>query len=218
MAHRLLKNLKKFIFEFVIVTLGIMAAFTINKWDENSKLKKEEQDSYRSLKQDLESELYVYNFYKEKLIRSNKYLAPILEKNYDQVDSLLFYLNIGFDLQERNATYVNLKFSGKLEILSNQEIKGRMILYYETYYQGLENMSNWNYDFRLNFLHPYTLKELKYNASKEDLLKNLKNDEFLNLIKAQKGLVEYNISTIEKSEALINKILSSINEELEIVE
>ncbi len=214
MLTRCINNIKRFFFEFIIVTLGILAAFSINKWDENRKLKAEEITSYKSLKKDLEADLYVFNYYKQPLNRAKEYLKPILEKNYENIDSLILYLNTSFDLQERNATYINLKFSGKLEILSNDEIKKRVTLYYETYYQGLENMSKWNYDFSLHFIKPFMIEEMKYNSDKNDLLNNLNKDKFLNLIKSQYQLVEYNVSTIEQSENLIKKIIEEIDKEL----
>ena len=214
MKNKVFNKIKLFFFEFIIVTLGILTAFSINKWDENRKLEAEEMTSYRSLKKDLESDLYVFNFYKQPLIQAREYLKPVLEENYENIDSLLFYLNTTFDLQEGNATYNNLKFSGKLELLNNHAIKKRVILYYETYYQGIENMSNWNYDFRLHFLKPFMIEKMKYNPDKDDLLESLNKDEFLNLIKSQYQLIEYNISTIEKSENLINNIIKAIDEEL----
>jgi len=216
MKNKILNNLKRFFFEFIIVTVGILTAFSINKWDENRKLKIEEITSYESLKKDLKSDLYVFNYYKQPLTKAKKYLKPILEKNFENIDSLILYLNTSFDLQERNATYINLKFSGKLEILNNDEIKKRVTLYYETYYQGLENMSKWNYDFRLHFLQPFMIEKLKYSSDKDDLLRNLKKDDFLSLIKSQYQLIEYNVSTIERSENLINKIIEELDKELNI--
>ncbi|UII20310.1 hypothetical protein [Fulvivirga ligni] len=207
-------NFKRFLFEFVIVTLGVLAAFSISKLDENRKLRAEELASYKSLKEDLEAELYVFNYYKQPLKNAKAYLKPILAKQYDEIDSLMSYLNASFDLQERNATYINLKFSGKLEILHNEAIKKRMTLYYETYYQGLESISQWNYDFRLHFLMPFLVKNLKYNDDKENLLRFLNNDEFLNLIQSQYQMTESNISTIEKSEKLIARIIEEIDKEL----
>ncbi|NMM50800.1 DUF6090 family protein [Marinigracilibium pacificum] len=214
MKNRILTHLKRFIFEFVIVTLGILSAFSINKWDENRKLKAEEITSYKALKSDLESELFVFSFYKKPLINARQYLKPVLENNHENIDSLLTYLHTGFDLQERNATYINLKYSGKLGLISNDKIKSRVTMYYETYYQGLESMSNWNYDFNLNFLQPYMIANFKFNPDESDILENLKQDEFLNLIRSRYQLVEYNISTIEKSENLINKIIEEIDAEL----
>ncbi|SEA60536.1 DUF6090 family protein [Bizionia paragorgiae] len=213
MKSKILNKLKYFLFEFIIVTLGILTAFSINKWDENRKQETEEYLAYQSLKNDLESELYVYNYYKQPFIKSKNYISPILERNFEDVDSLMVYLNSSFDLQERNATYINLKFSGNLEILKNNEIKNRVTLYYETYYQALENMSSWNYDFRLHFLQPYLIKNLKY-SSEEDLLEHLKKDQFLNIVNSQYQLMEYNISSIEKAENLINKTIEEIDREL----
>lgn len=214
MKKSIVKDIKRFLFEFIIVTLGILTAFGINKWDENKKLGIEERKVYQSLKKDLERELYVFSFYKKPLVNANAYITPILENNYTNVDTLEHYLQVGFDLQEGNATYSNLKFSGKLEILKNNAIKSRLILYYETYYQGLEKMSKMNHEFLFYSLKPYLIKNLKYRYGREDLLNLLKEDEFLNLMKSQKGLLMYSISTIEKSEKLVNQILDELKKEL----
>lgn len=214
MKSKIRSNIQRFLFEFVIVTLGILSAFSINKWDENRKLRTEEVVSYVSLKKDLTSDLYVFNHYKQPLIKARTYLKPILEKNYGDIDSLVLFMGTTFDFQEGNATYNNLKFSGKLDLLNNSKIKRKIILYYETYYQGIENMSRWNYDFRLHFLQPFLLEKMKYNPDKDDLLENLNNDAFLNLINSQYQLIEYNLSTIEKSENLIHSIIKEIDTEL----
>ncbi|MBL4703822.1 MAG: hypothetical protein JKY54_04835 [Flavobacteriales bacterium] len=218
MTKSIVRNLKKFLFEFVIVTLGILTAFSINKWDENEKLIVEEKKAYISFKKDLKLELYVLNYYKQSSIKGSNYLKPIIEENYKDLDTLEHYLQIGFDLQEGNATYVNLKYSGKLGILKNQDIKTHLILYYETYYQGLEKISKTNYDFLFNFLKPYFFKKVKYNYTREDILNHLKESEFLNLIKSQNDMLEYNISIIEKSENLINRIIKFLNKELQVEE
>lgn len=213
-----IRNTKKFLFDFIIVTLGILTAFSINKWDENNKQDVEEKLAYQSLKEDLQTDLYVFNYYKQIFIKGNNYLTPILKNNYKSIDSLEYYLKVGFDLQEGNATYTNLKYSGKLEILENDEIKGRLILYYETYYQGLDNLSGINHNFLYDFLKPYLIKNLKFNPNEKDLRNNLKEDEFLNLIKSQNNLLKYNISTIETSEKLVNAIINEINKELKVEE
>ena len=90
MKSNILNRIKRFFFEFIIVTLGILTAFSINKWDENRKLKSEEMTSYESLKRDLKSDLYVFNYYKEPLIKAKEYLKPVLERNYENIDSLKY--------------------------------------------------------------------------------------------------------------------------------
>lgn len=208
-------KIRSFLFEIFIVTIGILAAFSINKWDENRKLAKEEQESYKALVKDLQSDLVVFNHYKPSFIQGNKYLTPILNNHYNQIDSLELYIQLSFDLQEGGATYNALKFGGKLDLLKNSKVKQLLILYYETYYQGLEKMSKMNYDFTFNSIKPYLIKHLKYQYNSEDLKLLLQQDEFLNLIKAQNDILTYNVSTITKSEHLINKLLEELNKELE---
>lgn len=208
-------KIRSFLFEIFIVTIGILAAFSINKWDENRKLAKEEQESYKALVKDLKSDLVVFNHYKPSFIKGNKYLTPILNNHYNQIDSLELYIQLSFDLQEGGATYNALKFGGKLDLIKNSKVKQLLILYYETYYQGLEKMSKMNYDFTFNSIKPYLIKHLKYHYNSEDLKLLLQRDEFLNLIKAQNDILTYNVSTITKSEQLINKLLEELNKELE---
>ncbi|MDN6280634.1 MAG: DUF6090 family protein, partial [Psychroflexus sp.] len=176
------QNIKKFLFEVIIVTLGILVAFNINKWDEKNKQQTEEIEAYKSLKDDLNTDLYVLNYYKRFHKDAKSYLKPILENNFEHVDSLGAYLKVAFDLQEGNPTYVNLKYSGKFGILKNPEIKSKVVLYYETYYQGLENISEIHSNLIYNKIDPYLIENFKFNMTSDDLQNSLKEDEFLNLI------------------------------------
>ncbi len=215
---KFVKNLKKFIFEFTIVTLGILTAFNINKWDARDSQQEEETLSYTSIKNDLKTDLYVLNYYKKFHESGLSYLKPILDGNHADIDSLMFYLEAAFDLQEGNATYINLKYSGKLEILKNTEIKSKVLLYYETYYQGLESLANRHQYLVYRQIEPYSIKNLKFNYGTEDLEELLKEDEFLNLVKNQVELLELNLYSFERNETLINAIIALLNDELGVEE
>jgi hypothetical protein len=212
--------IKKFFFEFLIVTLGILTAFNINKWDENKKLVLEEQESYKALKSDLKSDLYVLNFYKERFVKNEEYLTPIHKRNYDRIDSVEIYLENSFDLQEGNATYVNLKYSGKFGIFKNDTLRRGLIMYYETYYQGLETMSNTHKELVATNITPYLIKNMNYEGSPSSqyISTMLEKHEFRNIIKYQLLMSVYNISVIDKTEKLANKIIERIDIELGINE
>lgn len=212
--------IKKFFFEFLIVTLGILTAFNINKWDENKKLVLEEQESYKALKSDLKSDLYVLNFYKERFVKNEEYLTPIHERNYDRIDSVEMYLENSFDLQEGNATCVNLKYSGKFGIFKNDTLRRGLIMYYETYYQGLETMSNTHKELVATNITPYLIKNMNYEGSPSSqyISTMLEKHEFRNIIKYQLLMSVYNISVIDKTEKLANKIIERIDIELGINE
>lgn len=212
--------IKKFFFEFLIVTLGILTAFNINKWDENQKLASEEIQSYKTIKSDLKSDLYVLNFYKERFEKNKKYLTPINERNYGRIDSVEMYLENSFDLQEGNATYINLKYSGKLGVFKNDTLRRGLVMYYETYYQGLETMSNTHKELVATNITPYLIKNMNYEGSpsSEYILTMLKKHEFRNIIKYQLLMSVYNLSVIEKTEKLANKIIERIDIELGINE
>ena len=215
-----LKQIKKFFFEFLIVTFGILTAFSINKWDENRKQNAEEISSYKSLKQDLKSDLYVLNYHKDKMEAGVNYLQPIYEKNYSSIDSIEAYLNNSFDLQEGNATYINLKYSGKLEILRADTIKRLLTLYYETYYQGLETISESHREFVAYNITPYLIDNMDYDSfpDPKDVRELLKDNKLRNLVKYQLSMFMSNISILEKSENLINRIIARINKELKVNE
>ena len=75
------------------------------------------------------------------------------------------YLENSFDLQEGNATYVNLKYSGKFGIFKNDTLRRGLIMYYETYYQGLETMSNTHKELVATNITPYLIKNMNYEGS-----------------------------------------------------
>lgn len=215
---KILKKLKEFTFEFIIVTLGILTAFNINKWDEKNKSEVEERKSYESIKNDLKTDLYVLNYYKKFHQNGINYLTPILEDNYTSLDSLQYYLQGYFDLQEGNATYINLKYSGKLELLENGEIKNSVLLFYETYYQGLASLSERHNKLVHDLIKPYIIKNFKFNSKPADLKVHLKDDEFLNLIYNQISLFQLNLLSFDQNEKLMNKIIDLINTELDLKE
>lgn len=177
-----LQHLKKFLFEVLIVALGILIAFNIDQWDEKRKLKEEEKDAYASFKNDLKSDLSIIEYYKHNHIGGTKYIKPILGKNFNHLDSLFYYLQTSYDLQEGKGTYINLKYSGKLGIIRNEKIKTLISLYYETYYQGLESLSQTHNKLIFDRIQPYIISNFTYDPSTQELQKELQKDQFLNLM------------------------------------
>lgn len=209
-----LQNIKKFLFEVLIVALGILIAFNINKWDERRKLKQEEKEAYAALKKDLKSDLVILQYYKNNHTAGTKYLAPILEKNFNQLDSLSYYLQTTYDLQEGHGTYINLKYSGKLAIIRNEKINTLISLYYETYYQGLESLVQTHHKLVFDRVQPYMISNLKYDPTDIEMENALQKDQFLNLIVYQYSTLASNLAVFEKSEKLIKNAIKLIDQEL----
>ncbi|MBT8297715.1 MAG: hypothetical protein KJO52_05220, partial [Maribacter sp.] len=131
------KYFKYAIGEIILVVIGILIALQINNWNESNKLKKEETLYLKRLKTDLEKDTLYYNnnINRANLLIDRNY--TFLKKLYDEqksIDEGRELMNLPLWDSEyltiQDNTYSELVSSGKLNIISNPNLKVAVVDFY----------------------------------------------------------------------------------------
>tara|TARA_B110000211_G_C13838572_1_gene446844 strand:+ start:35 stop:712 length:678 start_codon:yes stop_codon:yes gene_type:complete len=209
--------ISNFIREIVIVIIGIFIAFQLNNYSENRKTKNKEIKSLKRLMSDLETEKKILEHYKNNFNRKSKKLEDIIyNENNKNLDSLYLYVAEEYIHYNFNTEYSSLKFSGNLDIISNDSLRYNLVKYYELGYSYYKEISKNHKNFVENDLIEYLNKNVKIDSSylynPLIIKEKLKDEEFKQYIKSQIMYYKLNTRTykIDMLEKLINDISNNI--------
>ena len=139
--------------EILLIVIGILIALQINNWNEARKNKIEERTSLKQIKEDLLAEVALlkgFNVYSKEELH---YLNEISNGNYNHVSIDSFFIKVASTLDFKSITietkYYGLKSSGKLDLISNDSLKNKIMLFYENTHSFLETNINYNKEFVL---------------------------------------------------------------------
>jgi hypothetical protein len=226
--------------EIVLVVIGILIALSINNWNENRKLKAEENELLTNLSLSFErklNELESKNIGRTKNINGiDKLLETLATKNKTISDDEMFVLMqdlfTWYAVNEEFSIIDMLYSSGKINMISNDSLKNKLISWPDYMEEMLEEqrvlqdlvVNNLNpliseYVSSANLLNSFKQKnapETIYNESPHpNDFNGLFNDRGFESLIAQKNM--YLITNIEDTKILIvdaKIILQLISEEL----
>ena len=205
------KYLKYAVGEILLVVLGILIALGINNWNEVRKNKKEETKSMKRILSDLETEKLILESSKKQFKKSRKYLIDVVyNEKREGLDSIPYHFSPFIHLKS-NSEYINLKSSGRLNLITNDKLRYRLVNFYEIVYNYYEEMSEFNkrllYGGRAmeyfnnefptdttNLINP----KLVIQKLKEDKFKYIINDQIISLNDIIKNLNTQVIDSITK--------------------
>ena len=187
------KYLKYAIGEIILVVIGILIALSINNWNESRKELKAEKATINNLKLEFQKntiELDDNIETTQDIINAGQVLLANIGPNYEygtlkNVDSLISMTPRMSIWDPSLYTLSDIKNSGKLSNLSNEELKLELISW-ESFYSNLKDWSDFHvergnayFDFlmenainrNLNNSGPIQLGMSKFNDSNEKLLK-----------------------------------------------
>lgn len=122
--------------EIVLVVIGILIALQINNWNDQRKLKQQEQTYYCKISEDLKTDIKNINrtliSLKERKTIAKRLLINLLKVQEDKTILLQDYLGAirAYDYIPTKAAIVDITSSGKLENLKNSEFKNEIINHY----------------------------------------------------------------------------------------
>ena len=87
------------------------------------------------------------------------------EKQWDHIplDSFALLGTRFFVYKSFSAAYDGLKSNGRLAIIENEELRNKVVFYFEDQKQHLIDWSEWHRNFVTNTLEPYMFNELPIN-------------------------------------------------------
>ena len=202
--------------EIILVVIGILIAVYINNWDLNQLKQDNGVKALKIVKRDLQTEKYVLESFKKRYSYTRKYLIDILYNNKtDNLDSLKFHFG-PYVHYKMNSEYISLKSSGKLNLISNSELRSKLVNFYEVYYsiyKELEEEHKFFIDKRVNdyFFNQFPSDTSNFVDSK--FVKSKLNDQtFKKILDQQITSLQYITENfyIEK----IDELIKIITEEL----
>ncbi len=130
------KYFKYAIGEIILVVIGILIALQINNWNDQRKLKQQEQTYYCKISEDIKTDIKNINrtlvSLKERKIIAKRLLINLLNVHEDKSVLLQDYLGAirAYDYIPTKAALVDITSSGKLENLKNSALKNEILNHY----------------------------------------------------------------------------------------
>lgn len=156
------KYLKYAIGEIVLVVIGILIALSINTWNENNKSEKEAnfqlsklRDNLISDKAQLMAAISSDSLYIDNLVYCVNVLANEIEAPKEKFIDNLQYLSSIMSFDPIRGTFDGLISSGKIELISNQNLLESLSSYYNSnVYTAWDSALK---DYSRNVITPYIL-------------------------------------------------------------
>ncbi len=218
-------SLKKFfnkahyyIGEVAIVIIGIAIAVQLNNMNEKRKNEEEGKQSLNRIATELEIDKRRLSYFSSSIKSAEAKLKEIIYHNdTSHLDSMVFYLFGGFVHYPYNAEYINLKYSGKLYLIRNEELRNIIVRHYEVRYTALQRMSDCQDDFGNARILPYFTRTFPSDTTNlvdsSLVIQCLEDLEFRNLLVDQLGFYKQSRVALQRSNP--EKILEMISEELQ---
>ena len=216
--NKLSKYLIYAIGEIVLVVIGILIALQINNWNTLQIEKKEEQNSYLNILQQIEDdkkelqEVKAFNgYFTAAYERSSEIISAKDRTKIDSLALMTMGLSQYSDFHRSGNIYETLVNSGELRLLKNTEITSALQKL-ETTYNFVNKLEDMHWGLIINELSPELKGVINYTSFEvvqpEKLysvaLQNIFY-EIINLCRVKEAIYEQAILEIEEITALIKK-------------
>ena len=229
----------EYLLEILVLIIGIYGAFAVDNWNENQKTQADEQELISNLKTDFElrlNELIELNEGRKAAIKAiDKIILNInaqqLIQPAAQFDSLMSFLYIAYSFNDEFSSLDMLFTSGKIDDLSNTELKKLLILWPWMVEEMLEEQraildivesqtgliskySVINNHFKYFKFRDYKLQNsLNGDIFSSDYQGILSDREFANILTRKRAYLSVNLMDGEKIITLAKEIIQTLNEE-----
>ncbi|MDT0558255.1 DUF6090 family protein [Ichthyenterobacterium sp. W332] len=225
MENKTSKYFKYAIGEIILVMIGILLALQVNNWNEKRKESLEYQKFIIKLKSNLQDDINLYNQAIDDNTNHLKHLDTSLmilknHKTYTTKDLQphLAYIQYLSRFNSNNTAYINLQSTGKLNIVTNDSLSDKLILYYRDITLQEKSITAGIDAYNRNTFGPLLLEFDFKNPSSEfgykPLIAYAKNPKIVNSIELKSIMLNLIIrrytEQIENAESIIKLIHSEI--------
>jgi len=219
----------EYLLEILVITVGILGAYTLNNWNENTKTKQLEIKYLKEMHTNLKFDLQDIDFnidFNESRYASNKIVLEHLRKKQPYHDSLDFHLsNLLYSTRTlpNTSAYESLTSRG-LEIISNDSLRAHITNVYSVHFHNV-------IDFEHADDHPHQYQVMwqpVMNAIEVDSLggsaKPINYDAMMNDIKFKNALASnvtirrYMLDTYKGLRSHITRLIAHIESEVDVLE
>ena len=247
MENKTSKYLKYAIGEIVLVMIGILLALQVNNWNEARKLRQIELKYYNNLKNDLLADDELLNdmiHFANGKVNAAKNVKLKVDRDsigsvYDFANEMLTLFFVD-EFRPNDNTYEEMKSSGNLSTISNEDLKLELMNLKKTYLniaathvhmrydfnvflEDFENYVDWGKYYDLNksnipkveFAYDSLYVESHKSIMEEEIHQLYKNKIFLNNIFLLEINHTYIIDLFNNTKSQISEIIKTLNSELE---
>jgi len=215
--RKIVKSVSYYISETVIVIIGIFIAIQLNNINQVRKNNSDGVEALKRISVDLATEKFMLESHKKRFLNSKKYLVNVVyNDSIDNLDSITYHFN-AFRHYKMNSEYINLKYSGKLNLIKNDKLRYYIVSFYEVYYSGLEAIAEKHKKQIDGKIGNYFENEFPVDTThliKPEIVKlKLKDQEFKEVIIEQINALDFvckNMQT-QSIDTLINMIHNEIS-------
>ncbi len=208
--------------EIILVVIGILLALQLNYLKEKRNILKQERNALELIKDNLQKEIADLDRFVHQRVRDTTYLKNVYYKKWNGIplDSLGMKGTSAFNYKPFNTAYEGLKANDKLFIIQNEELKQKIIFYFEQQRANLLDWSDWHRSFVYDVLEKYMFTELPINPNEliDDLnfLKaKLEDRQLKSLISNQIGSLRRLDRTISEAKNYAYEIIELIDKEIQ---
>ena len=204
-------NWKNYFIELIVVFIGITAAFLLNNWREDYKSNELKSKYLNSIKNDViqdsmsVNEILKLNEGKE--VKFKKYIASTI-KGISSIDSAIILFQdilIIPKFYPQSNTYVSIKYSGNLNLISSYNMREGITNYYESF-TSIQSQQEMTVEFINDYATKFVFKNINILNWQFINKKNVDINEVNNIIVGYYALLEQNIK-LEKEIVIRNKEL-----------
>ena len=247
MENKTSKYLKYAIGEIVLVMIGILLALQVNNWNEARKQRQIELKYYNNLKNDLLADDELLNdmiHFANGKVNAAKNVKLKVDRDsigsvYDFANEMLTLFFVD-EFRPNDNTYEEMKSSGNLSTISNEDLKLELMNLKKTYLniaathvhmrydfnvflEDFENYVDWGKYYDLNksnmpkveFAYDSLYVESHKSIMEEEIHQLYKNKIFLNNIFLLEINHTYIIDLFNNTKSQISEIIKTLNSELE---
>ncbi len=217
-------NLKRYIpyaiGEILLVMIGILLAFQVSKWYDNSIKKTNEIKYYQNIKDQINEDRYLINeqlHYNNRYKDQFKYATKIIENNdrskMDTLGIIVRNLIQYSDFDKESNIYETMVNSGEIKLLNNREIID-LLRILEERYSYLNRMENIHYDAVMQYAAPGMTSTIKLQSGEIMKPDEIYTFQFQNLIFLLIRVMEEKTDTYTSTIYYIDRTVELIDKEL----
>lgn len=213
----------EYLLEILVITAGVIGAFALNNWNENSKKQGQETEYLNELSRDLSKDLEDLEFninWQEERLKSNTAVLTYIIERREFTDSVGFHLsNILYPVHfvSHTSAYEAIKNVG-IEIITNDSLRREIVTLYDWYEKHLQYFETHD-DHRVqyDYLLPVYLEHVKVHqpmmmAEPIDKLAIQDSPSFYNVLTHNKFHREYMLELYEDGLSRVVSLLKKIDQ------
>ncbi len=201
--------------ELIIITIGISLAFTLNRWAAEQADAKKSQSYMSNLIAELKQDIVTLDSNIAEIERRMKFMnefVPHLHRDLPGRDKMANGLYAMIDpvaFRANGTTWQSLKYSGDIQLINDLEKRNMIIRHYESY-SVVKEEYNRHYNFSKDYMAPYFMGKVNYVTMAAENYPHLKDNYFLNLIYALRGIYQNELQAHTKARDSAKKLIENL--------